>query len=241
MTSSAHGASPEAPLSIEWVLTGLRQRYGEPVRSTPLAPIDELVLTILSQHTSDTNTERAFKSLRESFPNWDDVIQATNDQVADAIRGGGLADIKAPRIRQALIDIRDRLGGFDLTFLAEMSVPDAREWLTSLHGVGPKTASCVLLFSLDQPAMPVDTHVHRVALRLGLVPERTSAERAHHLLEALIPAPETYAAHMLFIKHGRTTCVARRPRCHLCVLVQCCPAAQGYLRDRRELHESQAH
>lgn len=227
--------------AFAWVLERLRRRYGEPDRSTPQPPVDELVMTILSQHTSDTNTERAFRSLRENFPSWDDVIQATNDQVADAIRSGGLAELKAPRIRQALIDIRERLGGFDLTVLADLPVEDARAWLTSLHGVGPKTAACVLLFSLDRPTMPVDTHVHRVALRLGLIPDGTSAERAHELLEALIPVGETYSAHMLLIKHGRTTCIARRPRCPHCVLVQCCPTAQKNSLDRQEQHESHAH
>jgi endonuclease-3 len=226
---------------VKWVFDRLLQRYGNPVPHSRLAPIDELVMTILSQHTSDLNTERAYRSLREAFPDWEAVIDATDSQVANAIRSGGLADVKAPRIRQALIDIRERLGGFDLSFLAGLPIAEARAWLTSLHGVGPKTASCVLLFSLDMPALPVDTHVHRVALRLGLVPERTSAEQAHELLEALVPDGATYAAHMLLIKHGRTTCVARRPRCGQCVLVQCCPTASEYLQGSQERHDGQAH
>jgi endonuclease III len=116
-------------------------------------------------------------------------------------------------------------------------VEQARSWLTTLDGVGPKTASCVLLFSLDRPAMPVDTHVHRVTLRLGLIPARTSAERAHAMLDAIVPDGETYAAHMLFIRHGRETCRARQPRCADCVLVQCCPAARTFLDDRQEQHD----
>lgn len=220
-----------APLPIERVLERLRGHYGEPVRSRPQPPIDELVMTILSQHTSDVNTERAFASLRTAFPTWDTVIEATDAQVADAIRSGGLADLKAPRIRRALLDVRERIGGFDLSFLADIPVTEARSWLTSLNGVGPKTASCVLLFSLDQPAMPVDTHVHRVSLRLGLIPVRTTAERAHEMLEKIVPSGETYAAHMLLIQHGRETCRARRPRCADCVLVQCCPAAGTFLDD----------
>ena len=234
----------EAPMTsppIGWVLKRLRERYGEPTRFQRQPPIDELVMTILSQHTSDLNTERAFASLRSRFPIWDAVITATNAEIADAIRSGGLADVKAPRIRQALIDVREQLGGFDLGFLADMPLDGAREWLTALRGVGPKTASCVLLFSLDRPAMPVDTHVHRVALRLGLVAPRTSAERAHALLEEIVPDNETFAAHMLLIQHGRKTCLARRPRCSDCVLVQCCPAAGDYLNDGRERHDGQAH
>lgn len=223
---------------IEWVLERLRRQHGDPVRSLPLPPIDELVMTILSQHTSDLNTERAFASLRSAFPTWDAVIAASDSQVADAIRGGGLADLKAPRIRRALLDIRERIGSFDLAFLADLPVVEARAWLMGLNGVGPKTASCVLLFSLDRPAMPVDTHVHRVTLRLGLIPDRTTAERAHELLEAIVPDGETYAAHMLFIRHGRETCLARRPRCAACVLVQCCPAARSFLDDGREQHDA---
>jgi endonuclease-3 len=223
---------PCAP-AIGWVLDQLRQVYGQPVRSHHPAPIDELVVTILSQHTSDLNTERAFASLQSRFPTWDAVIDATDDEIADAIRIGGLATTKAPRIRQALIDVRERTGGFDLSFLGDLPVAEARTWLTELGGVGPKTASCVLLFSLDRPAMPVDTHVHRVSGRLGLIPDGTSAERAHALLEAIIPPDQTYDAHMLFIRHGRATCVARKPRCAACVLVQCCPAARTMNRDEQ--------
>jgi endonuclease-3 len=214
------------------ILDALEAAYGRPARHARAAPIDELVSTILSQHTSDINTARAFASLRARFPSWDAVIAAPAADVADAIRSGGLADVKAPRIQQALRDVRDQLGGFDLAFLASMPATEARDWLTRLHGVGPKTASCVLLFSLDLPVMPVDTHVHRVALRLGLVPPRTSAERAHALLEARIPAHRMYDAHMLMIQHGRRTCTARAPKCPRCVLVQSCPAAAQFLGKR---------
>jgi endonuclease-3 len=186
-------------------------------------------MTILSQHTSDTNTARAFASLRAGFTDWESVIDAPTELVADAIRSGGLAEIKAPRIQTALRDVRAWTGGFDLSFLASMPPGEARDWLTRLHGVGPKTASCVLLFSLNRPVMPVDTHVHRVALRLALVPERTSADQAHELLEAIIPDERMYEAHLLLIQHGRRTCVARRPRCTQCVLVQWCPAANDFL------------
>jgi endonuclease-3 len=234
MTTTGQQNGGVTPPSIDWVLAGLRERYGEPERSTRQDPIDELVATILSQHTSDLNTERAFASLKTAFPSWDAVIEAPDIAVADAIRAGGLADVKAPRIRHVLRDVREQVGSYDLSFLSDLPLDDARAWLTALNGVGPKTASCVLLFSLDLPAMPVDTHVHRVSLRLGLIPERTSAERAHSLLEALVPDNDAYAAHMLMIRHGRETCVARRPKCATCVLVQCCPAARTFLGDEQE-------
>lgn len=229
------------PPDISDILRSLRSRYGEPRRYPRRLPIDDLVTTILSQHTSDVNTGRAYRSLRAVFPRWEDVVDAPDALIADAIRVGGLAEVKAPRIRKALQDIHDRVGSFDLSFLAELPIDEARNWLTALHGVGPKTASCVLLFSLDQPVMPVDTHVHRVSKRLGLISPRTTADQAHQLLEAIIPPEETFAAHMLFIRHGKSTCIARRPRCSDCILVQCCPSASTFLADRQEKHDGQAH
>ncbi len=237
-------SATSTPEHVSRILDALESCYGTPHRSVPATPIDELVLTILSQHTSDSNTERAFRSLRSRFPTWEWVIDARTSDVADAIRSGGLANLKAPRIQQALRDVYKRVGSFDLAFLADRSVEEARDWLTSLHGVGPKTASCVLLFSLDVPALPVDTHVHRVSLRLGLIPPRTSADRAHGLLEALVPDERTYDAHMLLIHHGRETCVARRPRCSACVLVQWCPSASEHLEVQQEqtgAHDHQTH
>ena len=153
---------------IHTVITLLEKEYGTPER--PLSrpePIDELVSTILSQHTSDTNTARAFASLKEAFPSWDEVVDAPTSHVVGAIRSGGLANQKAPRIQNVLLDIREQRGDFDLHFLGDLPLDGAVSWLTALKGVGPKTAACVLLFSLNRPVMPVDTHVHRVGLRLG--------------------------------------------------------------------------
>lgn len=218
-----------SPEHASRILDALEYHYGAPDHDVPAAPIDELVITILSQHTSDSNTERAYRSLRGRFPTWETVTEAPTTTVADAIRSGGLADLKAPRIQRALRDVHERVGSFDLRFLADWSVDEARGWLTSVHGVGLKTASCVLLFSLNVPALPVDTHVHRVSLRLGLVPQGATADRSHRLLEALVPENRTYDAHLLLIRHGRETCVARRPRCPTCVLVQSCPSAGEHL------------
>lgn len=189
-----------------------------------MPPVDELVMTILSQHTSDVNTERAFAALRSRFPTWDAVIAAPTADVADTIRGGGLANLKAPRIQQALVEIQHEYGSFNIEFLAERSVPDARRLLTRLHGVGPKTASCVLLFSLGMPALPVDTHVHRVARRLGLIGNDVSAESAHDRLESALGGgrDEVYAFHMNMIAHGRAVCSAQQPACGRCRLTRCC-------------------
>jgi endonuclease-3 len=186
--------------------------------------VDELVATILSQHTSDANTARAFASLRGRFPTWQDIVEAPTDAVADAIRSGGLADLKAPRIQAVLVAVRERFGALDLDKLADLSVAEARAQLVALKGVGPKTASCVLLFSLGLPAMPVDTHVHRVSRRLGLIGTTVSAGHAHQLLECDLGEnrDEVYAFHLNMIAHGRTICLARRPRCERCVLTGCC-------------------
>lgn len=215
--------------SITTVIDALRACYGTPERGDPEPPIDGLIATILSQNTSDINTERSFRSLKQRFGSWDAVVDAPVGDVADTIRSGGLADRKAPRIQQVLRTIRQRTGGYDLSFLGMMSITEAREWLTSLNGVGPKTASCVLMFNLGRDAMPVDTHVHRVASRLHLIPPGTSADRAHALLEAQLPPGAAHDAHLLMIRHGRETCHARNPRCAECVLVQCCPSAPLFL------------
>lgn len=211
----------------------MRETYGKPHWRSANSPIDELVATILSQHTSDTNTERAFASLRARFPDWNAVIEAPVEQVADAIRSGGLANQKAPRIQSTLRTILERYGSFDLSFLRSMPVEAARAELTEIHGVGPKTASCVLLFSLGMPALPVDTHVHRVALRIGLIPAKTSADSAHALLEHKLGGDrdDVYAFHMNLIRHGRTVCTARRPYCERCSLSGLC----SYVQHNRDL------
>jgi len=187
-------------------------------------PLDELIGTVLSQHTSDINTARAFASLKSVFPEWGLVAAAPTDDVAEAIRGGGLANVKAPRIQRILDEVEERLGDFDLAIIEEWSLDDARAFLTSLPGVGPKTAACVLLFSMGLPAMPVDTHVHRIALRTGMIPERTNAERAHDILEERLgeDRDRVYALHMNLIAHGKRVCHARHPRCEACVIVTWC-------------------
>jgi endonuclease-3 len=163
---------------IPEIIARLDEAYGVPEWRPSHDAISELVLTILSQNTSDLNSGRAFARLLERFPSWDAVAAAPLGELIEAIAPGGLAPTKAPRIQSALRDVRERTGGSDLRFLADMPLDEARDWLRSIHGVGPKTASCVLMFALGRPAMPVDTHVFRVAMRLGLIPERTPAARA---------------------------------------------------------------
>jgi endonuclease-3 len=178
---------------------------------------------VLSQHTSDVNSERAFDSLRARFSDWEAVRLAPVAEVADAIRSGGLAVVKALRIRRILTQILDARGELSLEFLRGLCLAEARTFLRGLDGVGPKSAACVLLFSLNQPAMPVDTHVHRVAGRLGLIPPRMSADAAHEQLERMVPPEDVYRFHVGLIRHGRAICKAQRPRCSECPLNLLCP------------------
>jgi len=209
----------------------LRRAYGEPPPPRRLPPLDELVLTILSQNTNDTNRDRAYADLRRTFPTWDDVADAPIGAIARAIRSGGLAPTKSPRIKAVLRAIRER--GVPLDDRALRRIRHDRLWelLVGLPGVGPKTAACVLLFSLDRPYFPVDTHVHRVSIRLGLVPPKSGAVTAQNALQAIIPPADVYEVHMNLIRHGRHVCVAQRPICSECVRADLCPRV-GVTRSR---------
>ncbi len=215
----------DAQERIHHVAARLKDAYGQPCWSSHGPPVDELIATMLSQHTSDSNTERAFRTLRERFPTWEDVIAVPVIAVADAIRSAGLANVKAPRIQDVL---RRLLGGEEAALLDDirtLPVREARARLAALPGVGPKTASCVLLFSLGRPAMPVDTHVHRVSRRLGLVSSRATPEDTQDVLEHLLgnDRDAIYAFHMNAIAHGRAICSARQPRCTACCVSDLCP------------------
>mgnify|MGYP000598445064 CR=1 FL=1 len=224
MATNDSGDEPRHASKLYDVARCLEALYGPRVWRSSGDAIDELVATILSQHTSDVNTDRAFTSLKARFADWQDVVAAPSDEVADAIRSGGLANVKAPRIQAVLKSVHARYGSFALEHLASCTVEEARAELEELRGVGPKTASCVLLFSLGMPAMPVDTHVHRVSRRLGLIGATESAEDAHESLERLLGEnrDDVYAFHLNLIAHGRGVCVARRPRCERCALTECC-------------------
>ena len=211
------------------VLGRLRKRFGELLPPRHSDPLDELILTVLSQHTSDVNADRSFQALRDAFPTWRAVVHAPSRRVADAIRSGGLADTKAPRIQAILKEIHDRRGAFDLSYLRDLPDEEARRELMSLPGVGPKTAAVVLSFSLDRDAMPVDTHVHRVTRRLGWLPPKASAEKADRLLHELIPEGTRTELHVALIRLGREICKAPLPRCRQCPLNDICPTAPRYL------------
>jgi endonuclease-3 len=196
--------------------------YGLPVWRNPLPPLDELVSTILSQNTNDTNRDRAFHALRRRFPTWEAVRDADEQDVIDAIRPAGLGNQKGPRIQNVLREITRQHGELSLDFLAQMPDAEALDWLMTFKGVGPKTASIVLLFSLGKPAFPVDTHIYRVSGRLGIRPEGMNADQAHTYLGQLFPPEAYYAVHLNLIRLGREVCQARRPKCSDCPLQDLC-------------------
>jgi endonuclease III len=203
----------------------LRAAYGRPVLRPHRAPIDELILTVLSQNTNDRNRDVAYARLRERFSSWAEMRDAHEDEVEDAIRPGGISRVKARRIQ----DILRALGDDDLCWLADAPLEEGRDYLSSLPGVGRKTAACVLLFSFGRPDVPVDTHVYRVGSRLGLFRPRASFDEAHDELLRLVrdDAEEAYEVHVGLIRHGRRTCTARDPRCGDCPLLRMCPYGQA--------------
>lgn len=222
--------SPEQPVTSDAVAFGaainqrLNESFGYPEWRNPLPPLDELVSTILSQNTNDVNRDRAFNQLRRRFSTWELVRDSDEAAVIDAIRPAGLANQKGPRIQAVLRQITAERGSLDLDFLADIEdVEEARAWLLKFRGVGPKTAAIVLLFSLQKPAFPVDTHIYRVSGRLGLRPPNLSVEQAHPYLEALFQPAAYYPAHLNLIRLGREVCQARKPNCPACPLNDMCP------------------
>lgn len=201
--------------------------YGLPEWRDPLPAIDELVSTILSQNTNDRNRDAAFNALRQKFPSWEAVRDAEPSAVIDAIRSAGLANQKGPRIQAVLHAISAETGGLDLSFLKDLPYEEAHTWLMRFNGVGPKTATIVLLFSLGIPAFPVDTHIYRVSGRLGLRPEKMSVEQAHAHLAGLFPPDEYGPAHLNLIRLGREICQARKADCPACPLQSVCEYYQS--------------
>ena len=215
------------------VMMHLGESYGPVAWEPRYNPAEELVYTILSQHTSDINSERAFLNLMSVFGTLEAIADAPEEDIEHAIKSGGLARQKSVRIKQVLNIVRNDVGSFDLSFLGEMPLDEAKAWLKDLPGVGPKTAAIILCFSLGMPAMPVDTHIYRVSQRLGLIGKKVSADKAHDILEPMVAAEDVFAFHMYLIKHGRQVCKAQRPRCTECVLSWGCPS-NGKIRSPRK-------
>ncbi|MBE3561373.1 MAG: endonuclease III [Ktedonobacteraceae bacterium] len=209
----------------------LVETYGEPHNTPDYEPLGGLIGTILSQHTSDRNSDRAYEQLVQKFPTWEEVRDAPTNEVADAIRSGGLANIKAVRIQDVLHTLSERrqeqhftgsLSQFLYAELIKRTPEEGWHYLRELPGVGPKTAACVLMFNLNLPVMPIDTHVHRVSKRLGLIGPKVSVDQAHVLFAKITPPEWVYPLHVNLIRHGRQICHAQRPECGRCPLYSEC-------------------
>ena len=196
----------------------LEKEYGIPRRARPGNPLDILIETILSQNTSDQNRDRAYQRLKTRFPHWEDVLEAKTKPLVSAIRPGGLAEQKARRIREILLWIRKQEGKLSLSFLRTMDSEEIKKTIGALKGVGPKTLHCLLLFGLRREAFPVDTHILRIGKRLGFIPDRMDAEKAHKWMSPLIPKKKSLSLHLNLIRFGRSVCKARKPLCDVCFL-----------------------
>ena len=212
-------------MAISDVIKLLEQEYGCCQWQVDRDPIDALIDTILSQNTSDANSGRAFASLKASFDNWEAVASAPAEHIARVIKSGGLSKIKATRIKQVLEQIEREQAHITLDFLKSKTITEAENYLMRLPGVGHKTASCVLLFSLGKPSLPVDTHIFRVARRLGLIDSKVTIEKAPGLLRKQIRPSKVYQFHVHMIEHGRRICRSRQPNCDKCVLRGICPTS----------------
>ncbi len=217
----------QKPHNIPEILAILENQYGRAEWFPRFSPIEELVQCILSQHTSDTNSLRAFANLMQRYRTWQSVVDAPVKELADTIRTGGLADSKAPRIQAVLRQIKAEQDDYNLDFLEDMSDTEARKRLMALPGVGPKTAAIVLCFAMGRPVIPVDTHIFRVAWRLGLIEKRIGEAKAHDALQALVPPELVFRFHVGLITHGRQICKALNPRCGVCPLTAHCQAYQS--------------
>ena len=214
---------------VDRVCEALDGDYGRQEWTRRERVLDELVYTILSQNTTAKNCNEAFRCLSERFVTWDEARLAPWQEIAEAIRVGGLADQKAPRIKRILEEVHERQGNLDLEWIANAPNDEALSYLMAFDGVGRKTAACVLMFGLGRPVMPVDTHVHRVATRLGLI-EKTTADKAHDLLQAIVASENVYSCHVNLVTHGRRICHARNPECNRCVLQDQCDYYAGLSR-----------
>jgi endonuclease-3 len=213
----ARRAAKYAPVSA-----ALREMYGYPAWRQAYPPVDELVDCILSQSTTDANKDRAFALLRARYPTWEALRDAQTDEVIDTIRPAGLANQKAPRIQEVLRFITQQRGEINIDFLGDLPIEEAKAWLTQMNGVGPKTAAIVLCFAFNRAAFPVDTHIHRLGQRIGFLPEGISADKAHDVMESIVPPEDYYPFHLNLIQHGREICIARAPRCSLCPITPHC-------------------
>ena len=228
-TTKRRAPRTKSKADVALTIEMMTQQYGPFTHEARLPPTDEMVFTILSQHTSDINSSRAYRSLMETFSSLEAVASADVTDIEKAIALGGLAKIKAPRIKAVLNKILEPNGELDLSFLREMPLNDAKTWLRQLPGIGPKSAGIVLSFSLGMPAMAIDTHIYRVSQRLGVIGPKVSVDKAHEILEDKVEPEEVFNFHVSYINHGRQVCKAQRPLCPECVVGGLCPSRKKFM------------
>ena len=231
MSTASPQVSPfaaEEGKPLRYIIQNLERAYGVPENKwTDWDPLDMLVATVLSQATSDTNSDRTWGALKRRFPGWEQVLCARESTLAETIRAGGLANQKARVIRDILRQVKERTGALTLEPLRRAPLAEAASFLSSLRGVGPKTVACTLLFSCGKDTFPLDTHIFRILRRVGLVPEKCSDSRAHELMSRLVPAGKFYSFHVNLIRHGRALCRPRDPLCERCPIVEYCDYGQA--------------
>ena len=223
---------------IDEIIQIMTDRYGPFTEEPRLDAAHEIVFTILSQHTSDTNSSRAYHLLMDRFGTLESVATGSLTEIEKAIAPGGLAKIKAPRIKQVLVMILELNGSLDLSFLRELPLAEAKAWLRQLPGIGPKSAGIILSFALGMPAMAIDTHIYRVSKRLALIGPKVTADKAHDILEEAVEPDLVYPFHLAFITHGRQVCKAQRPLCPECVVGEACPSREEFMAPAKAIKKS---
>lgn len=214
---------------IRYIIQNLEHAYGVPENRRSTDPLEMLVEIILSQATSDTNSRRAFDALKSRFPTWEQVLRARESAIAATIKSGGLAVQKAAVIKNLLRQIKAERGALDFSFLHQLSLAEATDYLSRFRGIGPKTAACTLLFACRKETFPLDTHIFRILRRIGLIPQKSTDRRAHEIMNAIVPRGKFYSFHVNLIRHGRTLCRPREPLCERCPVVEYCDYGQSVI------------
>jgi endonuclease III len=205
-----------------YIVQNLENAFGEPKLKGKSDPLAMLINIVLSQATSDTNSDRTFKSLKKHFRNWENVLAADEYEIAETIKSGGLANQKSKVIKDLLSQIKEKHGKLSLKFLEKMTDEEARDYLLQYRGIGPKTVACTLLFALQKEVFPLDTHIFRVLKRIGVLPAKITDAKAHRLLDELVPHKKFYSLHRNLIRLGREICHPREPLCDSCPLIEYC-------------------
>ena len=229
LRKAAHNETKADAKPLRYIIQNLERTYGVPVNRRTSDPLDMLIKIILSQATSDTNSERTFAALKKRFPVWDSLLGARRSSIAAAIRAGGLANQKAAVIKDVLRQIQEDRGTLDLNFLQDLSPDEAADYLSQFRGIGPKTVACTLLFACRKEIFPLDTHIFRILRRVGLIPQSCTDRRAHEIMNRIVPKGKFYSFHVNLIRHGRTLCRPRDPLCERCPIVEYCDYGQSII------------